>query len=381
MGYMLRNQNQNLGLDFDLDEALIIATAQGNANNVRRLLNYGADPSVNNNQAIRIASEIGNAEIVDILLQDYRTDPGAEDNQAICDASYAGHIEVVELLLSDPRVDPSADDNYPIRYASQNGHAEIVQMLLEDERVNPGTGGAEDADDIFYQTNYPIIIASENGHAVVVALLLDSGDERVNPAVDGNQPILTACTNGRTEVVRVLLSDPRVNPAVDNNEPIRSASEFGHYEVVQLLLNDPRVNPIDQNHRALEFASENRLTEQGTLQVVKLLVEWNAEHGIPIEDFFDLLIPQDRKYILMYYDINSIDEDTYDFELNQNNPMHRRFVDYLLTSYGTDYTADKRARLLRIVGFDPNTVSQTTSALQSVNIPSDLYGTIGEFLI
>ena len=45
--------------------------------------------------------------------------------------------EVVELLLVDPRVDPSANDYEAIRSASQKGHTEIVELLLADPRVDP----------------------------------------------------------------------------------------------------------------------------------------------------------------------------------------------------------------------------------------------------
>ncbi len=60
-------------------------------------------------------------------------DPSVNDNAAIRWASENGHAEVVRLLLEDGRADPTTtgEDN-PIRWASTNGHWEVVELLLGD---------------------------------------------------------------------------------------------------------------------------------------------------------------------------------------------------------------------------------------------------------
>ena len=68
-------------------------------------------------------------------LQDPRVDPSVEDNVALRCASENGHKEIVKLLLKDPRVDPSAQDNSAIRYAEQKGYKEIVKLLEQAARV------------------------------------------------------------------------------------------------------------------------------------------------------------------------------------------------------------------------------------------------------
>jgi hypothetical protein len=70
-------------------------------------------------------------------------------------------------------------------------------------------------------------------------------DDRVDPCVYENGPILYAAYNGFTEVVRVLLDDPRVNPTTTGNQALRSASREGHVEVMRMLLSDPRVDAYD----------------------------------------------------------------------------------------------------------------------------------------
>ena len=45
------------------------------------------------------------------------------------------NINNVKLLLNDKRVDPSDDNNWAIKLASQNGHVDIVNLLWQDQRI------------------------------------------------------------------------------------------------------------------------------------------------------------------------------------------------------------------------------------------------------
>ena len=114
------------------------------------------DPTVDNNFAIRYASNSGHPETVKFLLADPRVNPAADNNTAIRAASSNGHAEIVKLLLDDPRTDPTASDNWAIRRSSQYGHTEIVKLLLADPRANPAA-----------RDNYAIIYASSTGHAEI----------------------------------------------------------------------------------------------------------------------------------------------------------------------------------------------------------------------
>ncbi len=59
-------------------------------------------------------------------------DPGSGGDTPIIKASSKGHVEVLRLLLCDPRVDPPIVENIAIRIASENGYADIVELLLLD---------------------------------------------------------------------------------------------------------------------------------------------------------------------------------------------------------------------------------------------------------
>ena len=101
------------------------------------------NPATGNNFAIQKASENGQTELVQFLLENHRVDPTAKDNYAIQMASKNGHSDVVRLLLKwerpkdDPvlkgstrRVDPTDNYNYAIQMASENGHSDVVKVLL-----------------------------------------------------------------------------------------------------------------------------------------------------------------------------------------------------------------------------------------------------------
>jgi len=174
------------------------------------------------------AVEVGNAAVVHLLLHGSTIDPSADDHNSIKLASQEGYLDVVKVLLADTRLspdkpDPSADDNYAIRWASQNGHVEVVKVLLADSRVDPSANN-----------NYAIREASAYGQTDVVKVLL--ADPRVDPSVINNWPIRIASHYGRTDVVKLLLADPRVDPLELNNEAIITASEEGNLDVVMLLL-------------------------------------------------------------------------------------------------------------------------------------------------
>jgi hypothetical protein len=57
------------------------------------------DPSVAEHFVIRLASKIGESELVSFLMKDSRIDPSALNNESIENACCSGHSKIVELLL------------------------------------------------------------------------------------------------------------------------------------------------------------------------------------------------------------------------------------------------------------------------------------------
>jgi len=128
-------------------------------------------------------------------------DPSLNDNEAIKVAAELGHMNIVEILIKDPRVNPAGQTNYAIRWAAKNGHTNTVVVLMNDTRVNPAD-----------MHNWAITLAAYSGHTNTVATLMK--DTRVNPADQNNDAIRWAAHYGHTNTVKVLLNDNRVDPKI-----------------------------------------------------------------------------------------------------------------------------------------------------------------------
>ena len=119
---------------FDSRETITWASIRGHVETVKFLLSgdYHLDLGNYDNAAIRLASERGYSEVVELLLKDGRANPGANNNYAIQFAARNGHVDVIRLLLRDNRVDPS----FAVQIASKRGHLDVIRLLLQDDRVD-----------------------------------------------------------------------------------------------------------------------------------------------------------------------------------------------------------------------------------------------------
>jgi len=113
------------------------------------------------NQSLIDASLAGDAEEVKLLL-DAGADVHALDDYALRRASYRGHTEVVKLLL-EAGANVHAWGDYALHMASLRGHTEVVKLLLE------AGANVHACDDIAMQ------LASLHGRTEVVKLLSDWG--------------------------------------------------------------------------------------------------------------------------------------------------------------------------------------------------------------
>ena len=128
-------QRRNCG---DVTDVFTLAVSYGMYVLVAELLgDPRIDPTVNGNEAIITASEMGRTKIAELLVADPRVDPSDMENKAIRMAAKNGRTEAVALLLTDPRVDPSDCDNEALRNAHENGHTWTLSLLLRDPRVDP----------------------------------------------------------------------------------------------------------------------------------------------------------------------------------------------------------------------------------------------------
>jgi hypothetical protein len=61
-----------------------------------------------------------------------QVNPPSNYNVALKSAILRARPEIVEILLQDPRFDPSVRNNEALRLAADRRHRTIVQMLIQD---------------------------------------------------------------------------------------------------------------------------------------------------------------------------------------------------------------------------------------------------------
>lgn len=198
---------------------------------VEVLIELGCDPSQDESEALALAAQDEQVEVVKLLLEDGRSHPGADDNDALVLMIEKDELEWAKRLVRDPCVDPSADRDRALRTACMLGKAEAVEVLLEDERVDPMQEGEGEP--------CALTEATQNGRVSVLELLLR--DERCDPSGRDNEAVISAAWSGSCDAVRLLFSDPRVDPSADDNHAMRCAVDRGYGEIQKLLLADPRV--------------------------------------------------------------------------------------------------------------------------------------------
>jgi ankyrin repeat protein len=219
--------NKNLGIEEFANKYpevskihLIFATMKGSVEDVKDLLEKGANVHTNNDNALRIASKNGNLEIVKLLL-DNGADVNAKklfDSEALINASEKGNLEIVKLLLGKG-ANIHAENDYALRLASENGYLEIVKLLIEKgARVNAVNDEA-------------LINASRRGYTEIVKLLLKNKayvNARNGYALD------IASYNGHLEVVRLLLENGA--HIYYYGDPLNNAVQKNYPQIVQLLI-------------------------------------------------------------------------------------------------------------------------------------------------
>lgn len=240
---------------------------------VRILLREGCCVKLNEGPgALHLAAEVGDVEIMDLLL---KADPdmpfagnaigktplhdaakhgqlgavkcllqAGVDLHAACQccgatalykAAENGHSEVVhELLLAGADVNAARDQGITTLHTSTHaGHEAVVRILLARADLEINAQCAESAGSLS-----AIRIASLWGHAKIVELLMEAGvDPRARPS---DTVVLTdASARGHTGVVKVLLGKfpelvHHTSPVGDT--PLYHASRNGHVDTVRALL-------------------------------------------------------------------------------------------------------------------------------------------------
>jgi len=80
--------------------------------------------------------------------------------------------------------------------------------------------------------------------------------------------LLTACEEGKLDIVKYFIEELKIDPTYDQNSPIRGATQRGKFEVVKLLSTYKNVDPTDKGGKIIYNAAHN-----GKDQIVEFLLD------------------------------------------------------------------------------------------------------------
>ena len=182
----------------------------------------------------------------------------------------------MELFLAQKDIDVNVLDPWgctPLHQAVKSGRVEIVKLLLNHSGITDVN--ARDTEGF-----YPIT------HAVskeMMELLLSNPDIDVNVLdPEDRTPLHIAVISGRVEIVELLLSHSGTNDVNTKYayglHPINHAAVINTPKGIELLFEHPSINVNAQGpkgHTAL-----NKAARYGKVEIVKLLLNYNAEPNI-----------------------------------------------------------------------------------------------------
>lgn len=199
----------------ELDAQLLDAARDGDAREVRRLLEAGADVEAT------IETETPKAE----APEEFELNEDAGATPLILAATH-GHAATVALLVEHgANVDArDASDFTALDRAAFAGHLDVIARLLADgARVPAGS--------------HAVAWAARQGNRGVVQALLDAGGDPNVRLPMGWTALMFAAESGETAIVSDLLAAGADPNAVSMNgyTALRSAQQRGHEKIVELL--------------------------------------------------------------------------------------------------------------------------------------------------
>jgi ankyrin repeat protein len=228
--------------------------------------------AVQANEALRTAARIGDTEQVRALLE-AGADPNAERRSysPLMFAAGNGHVEMTRLLLARGAAVDHRDHNgdRALLWAAERGHVETVRMLL-------AAGAAVQSDDDPYQRT-PLMRAAGYARVEVVRVLLAAGADARRRDHTDDTALHQAATSGNPEIITMLLAaggDPDIGDRILRRRPIHLAATYGRIEAVRLLAaTGAALNARDHEGRTALWTAASR----GHAAVVELLLVAGAD--------------------------------------------------------------------------------------------------------
>ncbi len=250
------------------------AAFRGRVDEVRRLLEAGADPharSFTGETPLHLAALAGRTDIVRLLL-DRGADPRADSSRGtpLHRAAEGGAAEVVELL---PEAGASVQalaigDETPLHTAARMGQAEAARLLLE-HGADPNAGNAGG--------NTPLHLAAEFRSPATAAVLLEHGAAVNARNRAGETPLLRVRDEETARLLLAYGADPTLCSA-QGDTPLHQAARAGLLEPARVLIErGAKVNQKDDyGQTPLHCAAENACGAE-SCRLAALLLEHGAD--------------------------------------------------------------------------------------------------------
>ena len=227
-------------------ESNVQVTAKDDNNNRRFVLHHDSTP-------LMIACCNDNSQLVKLLLQ-YKADPNIEDIEGVTALMYGTGNSTIFKMLLDHGADLNATDVFKytmMHYACAIGNVRVVEIIQTRNRDLINT--------ISTEGHTPLLVATDSKQlAVVKRLLKEHADPNIQH-IRGGTPLHYASSVGYLLIVQELLhhnADPNIQ-MTDGITPLMAATFKGHLSIIQLLLHsgaDPTLQCHDNGQTALDIA-------------------------------------------------------------------------------------------------------------------------------
>ncbi len=161
--------------------------------------------------------------------------------------------------------------------AARLGNADLVEVLLEYVEQDEHSIASQVIDLLDYKQQSALSLCSKQGHVACADLLLQHGASTDLVVADGNTALLLAATEGHVDIVRKLLNagaSAKVTDVEEETALMKAAAE-GHDPVVNVLIeHDPR---SIGHHNRENFTALHYAASVGHLSVVEALLSKGAD--------------------------------------------------------------------------------------------------------
>lgn len=179
-----------------ISEKLIIEVENNNIEKVKKLIKKGAKPSYDNSFSVKKAAQVGNIELLKLLIENggdvFNNENDDDFKNALEYACESGHLDMVNYLieLGVPVNKEERSDNYdfsPIEYALENKFIDIVVRLKE--------AGENSQEYLSHDT--PLILALKLNDIKNFNKLIELGEDINNNRYLGDEftTLITYCLN------------------------------------------------------------------------------------------------------------------------------------------------------------------------------------------